>query len=75
MTGDLWLANKGARERLALWLDAPSVERFRRAWSRPSRYWLEYLHSRDRDLPRSRSCAVIQELEELDPWTPSGDGG
>ena len=75
MTGDLWLSNEDARERLALWLDAPSVERFRRAWSRPGRYWVEHLPPRGHGHPRSRSHELIAELEALDPWTPADGGG
>jgi superfamily II DNA or RNA helicase len=75
MTGDLWLANEDALKRLALWLDAPSVKRFRRAWSRPGRYWVEHLPPRGHGHPRSRSHELIAKLEALDPWTPADGSG
>ena len=71
-TKDLWIASEGAQERLALWLRAPTVVRFRREWkSVPWGGWGSYAEQ-VRARVRQRGMQLVEEMEALDPWTPVG---
>ncbi|MFH1468430.1 MAG: DEAD/DEAH box helicase family protein [Pseudomonadota bacterium] len=74
MTGDLWTASEGARERVACWVDAAPVASLRQVGNRDDLFgrW-SYLPESKRRRFEERFRAVVAALEALDPWTPRGE--
>jgi superfamily II DNA or RNA helicase/DNA-directed RNA polymerase specialized sigma24 family protein len=71
-TAALWTEAAGARERLALWLDAPPVQRWCRGRQIPAgRIWLPTEDPALAEL-MSHGAEVCWEMAHLDPWAPRG---